>query len=82
MTLRREVEEEVGFKNFRIIEFLGEFIGAKEGDVVYGFKCVTNEEPRLMEPEKFSEWRWFAPAEIPSNFINPPIIDFLKSIAR
>ncbi|MGC9611035.1 MAG: NUDIX hydrolase [Minisyncoccia bacterium] len=77
-TLRREVGEEVGFESFKIIEFLGEFSGAKEGDIVYGFRCVTDEEPQLMEPEKFSEWHWFTPSEIPTNFINPPIINFLK----
>jgi hypothetical protein len=59
---------------------LGKFPGAKEGDIVYGFGCRTDEEPRLMEPEKFSEWRWIALSEIPTNFINPPILDFLKKI--
>lgn len=77
-TLRREVEEEVGFKDFKIEEFMGEFTGAKEGDTVYSFKCATNEEPRLMEPEKFSEWRWFVLSEIPANFINPSILDFFE----
>jgi 8-oxo-dGTP pyrophosphatase MutT (NUDIX family) len=57
-TLRREVAEEVGIKNFTIIDFIGEVSGAKEGDVVLIFHCETVEDATLMEPEKFSEWKW------------------------
>ncbi len=69
-TLRREVEEEVGIADLEIIDFVGQVPGAKEGDHVYVFTATTSTEPVLMEPEKFSEWRWFKPAEIPFNFIN------------
>ena len=44
--------------------------GAKEGDVVFVFKAETTQEPKLTEPEKFSEWKWCKVSEIPSNFIN------------
>ncbi len=57
-TLRREVQEETGITDLQILEFLGEVSGAKEGDIVPIFACNTSEEPTLMEPEKFSEWRW------------------------
>ena len=57
-TLRREVKEEVGITDLEIHEFIGEILGAKEGDAVPVFFCTTKQEPRLMEPEKFSEWRW------------------------
>ena len=57
-TLRREVAEEVGISGFEIIDFIGEVPGAKEGDVVLIFHCETGQEAKLMEPEKFSEWKW------------------------
>lgn len=57
-TLRREVNEEVGITQFDIIDFIGEVPGAKEGDTVPIFFCTTERDARLMEPEKFSEWRW------------------------
>ena len=78
-TLRREVIEEVGFMDFKVERFFGEIPGAKEGDIVYVFECSTNEEPRLMEPEKFSEWKWFNVDEVPSNFINQAALEFLRS---
>jgi ADP-ribose pyrophosphatase YjhB (NUDIX family) len=57
-TLRREVREETGITDLQISEYLGEVPGAKEGDTVPIFACVTKQEPILMEPEKFSEWKW------------------------
>lgn len=69
-TLRREVFEETGIKNLNISDYLGEVPGAKEGDKVLVFTGTTEEEPRLMEPEKFSDWSWFSLSEIPSDFIN------------
>ncbi|MBI3633339.1 MAG: NUDIX hydrolase [Candidatus Vogelbacteria bacterium] len=78
ITLRREVKEEVGIENLEILEYLGEVPGAKEGDIVPMFLCKTQEEPKLMEPQKFSEWRWFTPLEIPTNFINPKALEIIK----
>lgn len=69
-TLRREVVEEVGIKDLEIVDFLGDIPGAKEGDIVPLFLCRTNEEFTLMEPQKFSEWRWFDKNDLPENFIN------------
>ena len=57
-TLRREVYEEVGITSFEIEDFIGQTEGAKAGDVVPIFYCTTTEEAKLMEPEKFSEWKW------------------------
>lgn len=57
-TLRREVAEEVGITDFEIKDFLGEAPGAKEGDIVSVFSCTTLQDAVLMEPGKFSEWRW------------------------
>ena len=69
-TLTREVKEEVDITDLKIEKFLGETPGAKEGDVVHLYLCSTGQEAKLMEPEKFSEWRWFGANEIPENFIN------------
>ncbi len=57
-TLRREIQEETGITDFKIVEYLGEVSGAKEGDSVLLFGCVTEQDPILMEPDKFSEWKW------------------------
>lgn len=69
--LRRETEEETGVRDLEILAYLGDVPGAKTGDTVPVFVCRSDEEPRLAEPEKFSEWRWVKPAEMPENFINP-----------
>lgn len=86
ITLRREVAEEVGITDLNITNFLGEVAGAKDGDIVYVFAGNTNEEPKLLEPEKFSEWKWEDIDKIPENFINPQvlslIIDFVRKPSR
>ncbi len=56
--LRREAREEVGVTDLKILTFIGEVAGAKEGDIVPIFGCSTLQEPKLKEPEKFSEWKW------------------------
>lgn len=61
--LRREVLEEVGITEFEIVDFVEEVSGVKEGDIVPIFFCTTNQEARLMEPEKFSEWIWLPISE-------------------
>ena len=81
-TLRREVGEEIDITNLNLIEFLGEVPGVKEGDVVYVFKGSTNQEPKLLEPEKFSEWRWTGVKEIPENFINKDVLDLIRISLR
>lgn len=70
-TLRREVSEEVGIDDLKITKYLGSVPGAKKGDILFVFRAETCEEPKLMEPEKFSKWRWCPVSKIPSNFINP-----------
>ena len=37
--LRREVKEEIDVDNLRILDFIGEIPGAKEGDIVPIFLC-------------------------------------------
>ncbi|HCC05287.1 TPA: hypothetical protein DEP58_03200 [Patescibacteria group bacterium] len=66
-TLMREIYEEVGITEFTVKDFIGEVAGAKDGDTVYMFYCTTTQDARLMEPEKFSEWRWVTEEEYIDN---------------
>lgn len=77
-TLTREVAEEVGITEFQISEFLGKAPGAKDGDMVYTFIGQTKQEPKLMEPLKFSEWKWAEIDKISTNFINTEVLDLIK----
>lgn len=81
-TLRREVLEEIGVNNFEIKEKFGSVPGAKEGDEVHVFLCDTKEEAKLMEPEKFTEWKWFFPNEIPKNFLNQDILKMIQDLEK
>ena len=76
-TVIRETTEEVGITDLKITEYLGTVPGAKEGDTIFVFRGETNQEPKLMEPEKFSEWKWCKLSEIPENFINPPSLKLI-----
>jgi len=78
-TLRREVSEEVGLNDLIITKYLGNVPGAKEGDILYVFKAETKQEPKLLEPEKFSEWKWCPISKIPENFINPESIKLIRA---
>lgn len=77
--LRREVLEEVGITDLKFTTYLGSVPGAKEGDLVFVFKAKTNQKPKLIESDKFSEWKWCLPSEIPSNFINPKSLELLDT---
>ncbi|MDD5731409.1 MAG: NUDIX hydrolase [Patescibacteria group bacterium] len=78
VTLRREAEEETGINDLEVLEYLGEVSGAKAGDKVRIFLCQTSQEEQLVEPKKFSEWRWFGNDKFPENFINPAILEIIK----
>jgi len=77
-TLRRETAEEVGIVDMEITDFLGIVPGAMPGDTLYVFICRTRQEPRLMEPQKFSEWKWEDIGRIPENFINPAALQLIR----
>jgi len=79
-TLRREVCEEIGIENFEIKKNFGIVPGAKEGDLVHVFLCESGGEAKLMEPEKFEEWKWFNKNEIPKNFLNSHIKSFIEEM--
>ena len=86
--LTREIQEEVGITEFEIIDFIGEVPGAKEGDIVPMFFCITKQDFKLMEPEKFSEWRWVSKDEYMAggeysgfnSTARKVIVDYLKNI--
>lgn len=81
-TLRREVQEEVGITDLIIEDFISELPGAKDGDVLHLFIGRTSQEPQLMEPEKFSEWKWENLDSIPENFIHPTGLKLIKDYLR
>lgn len=66
--------EETGISDLQILGYIEEVPGAKEGDSVPLFYGKTEQEFKLMEPEKFSEWRWVKISDYlagaPGNFIN------------
>ena len=65
--LRREVKEEVNITEFEIIDFVGEVPAMTEGDSIIVFFCMTKQDAKLMEPEKFSEWQWISKSEYIAN---------------
>ena len=72
-TARREVQEETGLnlEKFELISIIDElrYLNS-EGKhyVVIGFKAIDYKgEPKLMEPDKFKEWRWFDLNDLPEN---------------
>ena len=77
--LIRETVEETGINEIQVRKFLGTVPGAKEGDILYVFWGNTDQEPALMEPEKFSQWRWFSLEEVPENFINPAALQLFRT---
>lgn len=78
----REVAEEIGVTDAKIILKLGEKEGAYSDesgkDRVIVFEIATQQEPRLMEPEKFKEWKWFGIDEIPNNLPSSQDKDFFE----
>jgi 8-oxo-dGTP pyrophosphatase MutT (NUDIX family) len=79
-TLKREVYEETGISEMTIEEYLGDYPGSKAGDLVPVFLCRTDQEPKNMEPEKFSEWKWFGKDNFPDIFINNEIGKLIKTL--
>jgi 8-oxo-dGTP pyrophosphatase MutT (NUDIX family) len=73
-TVLREIAEEIGVTDARIVRELGEYPGAYADeagrDIVHVFEVATDQEPKLMEPEKFERWEWFSLDELPENIIS------------
>lgn len=78
-TLKREVLEEIGIKDFEIKKYLGKFPGGHTDIEVYVFYCTTPQEPKNMEPEKFSEWKWMGFKEFKEKSVGK---DYIESIEK
>lgn len=50
----------------------------KAGSTLRVFYATTNQEARLMEPDKFSEWKW-VPVK---NFIEDPIYGEINPVVQ
>lgn len=72
-TLRREIKEETGLDDLEIKEFACDIPGYTEDDIVPIYLCSTNQEAKLMEPDKFSEWKWFTFDEYKQGIFESPV---------
>jgi 8-oxo-dGTP pyrophosphatase MutT (NUDIX family) len=79
--LRREVLEETGITQFRVVRLLGEVQDNIPGSRVHLYLCATLENARLMEPAKFIKWSWHPLSDLPTNFINPHALPVLRRLA-
>lgn len=86
IAVRRETQEEAAIDDLAFVDYLGEVV-ADNRDPLHVFHCETNQEPKLAEPKKFKEWRWFSAVDFangkPTNFINESlrnrILDYCKN---
>ncbi len=72
--------EEIGVSEITPTRMIGQKDGVKDGDRVYFVECEISDEPKLMEPEKFIEWKWFPINELPENLIDKKDVEFLKRL--
>ena len=78
----REVFEEIGVKikqdKLKIISVTDEIM-ADNHYVTIGFLCKDFEnEPRIMEPEEITEWKWYNLDNLPEK-IYPPSLKMIKA---
>ena len=76
--LKREIVEETGIQELTFIAYIGEVVGANKGDIVPFFLSTTHKDPILMEPKKFSEWRWVKLVD----FLNGNPKDYINELTR
>jgi 8-oxo-dGTP diphosphatase len=77
---RRELKEETGVtaKKLKVVS-IGNEIVKDAHFVTIGFLCDNFEgEPKVMEPEEITEWKWFPISKLP-NPIFPPSLKLLKN---
>jgi len=81
-TLTRELEEETGIENFKIIKYLGSVEGIHQGYKTNVFQVETDEEPYLKEADNFGEWKWMTLEESERLGANPHITELIKKNFR
>lgn len=66
--LRREIKEELGVKIYeeKLINY-NDFIFDNKHWTGINFRAKTKDEPRIMEPDKISEIKFFKPNNTPTN---------------
>ncbi|MFQ5647768.1 MAG: NUDIX hydrolase [Candidatus Aenigmatarchaeota archaeon] len=77
---RREAREETSLeaKGLELIS-VGNEVVPDAHFVTLGFLCREFEgEPRVMEPDEITEWRWFRPDELPER-VFPPALKIIKN---
>ncbi|MDD2646851.1 MAG: NUDIX domain-containing protein [Patescibacteria group bacterium] len=77
---RREVKEEIGVKinSFNLISVTND-VRPDAHFVTMGFLCDDfTGEPKIMEPDEITEWRWFELDKLPSP-IFPPSMAIIKN---
>ena len=79
-SLKREIREEIGVEDVNFIKVIGKKEGVKKGDRVYFIETEIFEEPKLMEPDLFKEWRWCSIHDLPKNMIDANDIEIIKRI--
>ncbi|MFZ2620957.1 MAG: NUDIX domain-containing protein [Minisyncoccia bacterium] len=79
-SIKREILEEIGVSNVNFLRVIGQKDGVKSGDKVYFIQCEINEEPKLIEHDKFKEWKWHEINDLPKNLIDPKDIKFIHRI--
>lgn len=79
-TLHRELKEEIGVSEIRFVRVVGQKDGVKSGDKVYFIECEIAEDPKLMEPQKFKEWKWAEIDDLPINLIDPTDVGIIHRL--
>jgi len=79
---RRELFEEIGVKintdNLKIISVSDEIVPDNHY-VTIGFLCENFDgEPKVMEPEEITEWKWYNLDELPER-VFPPSLKMIKA---
>ncbi len=72
-TASRELTEETGLagRNFKVISISNDTIPGVQF-ITIGLLCEDFEgEPRVMEPEEITEWRWFPLSSLPQTMFPP-----------
>ncbi len=81
----REVFEEIGVKinsdNLKVISVADEIVPDNHY-VTVGFLCEDFEgEPKIMEPEEITEWKWYNLNELPEK-VFPPSLKMIKAYSN